>query len=66
MTDDRAGDLPAPDEDRTLLQKRVDRRGALGMILGGVVVGSQALGACSPLSPETDDEREVRLLAWRE
>jgi molybdopterin-containing oxidoreductase family iron-sulfur binding subunit len=36
------------------------------MLLGGAIVGGQALSACNPLSAETDQEREVRLLAWRE
>ena len=50
----------------TLLQKPVDRRRALKILAGGAVAGAQALGACSPTSPETDEQREVRLLAWRE
>ena len=49
-----------------VLQKRVDRRAALGMLLGGAVVGTQALSACVPLSAETDQQREVRLLKWQE
>lgn len=55
-----------PGGDGSMLQKPVDRRGALGMLLAGAVAGSQALGACTPLGAETDEEREVKLLAWRE
>jgi len=65
MSDDTAG-APEGTEGRSLLQKPVDRRSALGMIVGGAILGSQALGACAPLSAETDEEREVKLLAWRE
>ena len=57
---------PNPADERTMLQKRVDRRRARGMLFGGVAVGAQAMTACSPVTPMTDDEREVRLLAWRE
>ena len=35
MTDDRAGDLPERGDEGSLLQKPVDRRGALGMLLTG-------------------------------
>jgi molybdopterin-containing oxidoreductase family iron-sulfur binding subunit len=53
-------------EDGTLLQKRVGRRSALGILLAGMAAGTQALNACAPLSSLTDEERELRLLAWRE
>jgi Fe-S-cluster-containing dehydrogenase component len=66
MSDDPTAESPERSSDGSMLHKRVDRRGALGMLLGGVVVGTQALGACAPLSAETDEEREVKLLAWRE
>src|SRR5512143_961604 len=66
MSDDSTAEPPGPSSDGSMLHKRVDRRGALGLLLGGAVVGSQALGACAPLSAETDEEREVKLLAWRE
>jgi len=66
MSDDPVADTPDRAEGGSMLQKRVDRRGALGMLLGGAVIGSQALSACAPLSAETDEAREVRLLAWRE
>ena len=66
MTADPTAELQTGAEDRSLLQKRVDRRGALSILVGGVVAGVQAVGACAPLSAETDEEREVKLLAWRE
>jgi Fe-S-cluster-containing dehydrogenase component len=66
MSDDRAGAMPGSAENGTLLQKPVDRRGALSMLLGGAVIGAQALGACAPLNAETDEEREAKLLAWQE
>ena len=66
MSAERTTGTPNDGEDRTLMQKRVDRRRALGILFGGVAVGTQAMTACSPLGAMTDDEREVRLLAWRE
>jgi molybdopterin-containing oxidoreductase family iron-sulfur binding subunit len=66
MSNDRPDDVPPCGKDNTLLQKPVDRRSALGMLVGGAIAGAQALSACNPLSAETDQEREVRLLAWRE
>jgi Fe-S-cluster-containing dehydrogenase component len=66
MTADRAADTPTCTADGTVLQKQVDRRRALQILAGGVVAGTQALGACSPLSAATDEEREVRQLAWQE
>jgi molybdopterin-containing oxidoreductase family iron-sulfur binding subunit len=53
-------------ENGTLLQKRVGRRSALGILLAGMAAGTQAMNACAPLSSLTDEERELRLLAWRE
>ena len=50
----------------TLLQKQVDRRRALGLLLGGIAAGTQAVSACAPLSTATDEEREMKVLAWRE
>jgi molybdopterin-containing oxidoreductase family iron-sulfur binding subunit len=66
MSDDQTGERPGNGENATLLQKRVDRRSALGVILGGAVAATQALSACAPLSAETEEQRELRLLAWRE
>jgi molybdopterin-containing oxidoreductase family iron-sulfur binding subunit len=57
---------PVEGEDGTVLQKRVDRRRALGILLGGAAVGAQALSACSPVAPATDEQREVKLLQWQE
>jgi molybdopterin-containing oxidoreductase family iron-sulfur binding subunit len=66
MSRDPTAETPVQGDDGSMLQKPVDRRAALGMLLGGVVAGTQALGACAPLSAETDEEREIKLLAWRE
>jgi len=66
MSDAQMAGPPGGAGDGRMLQKPVDRRGALGMLLAGAVAGTQALGACSPLSAETDEEREVKVLAWRE
>ena len=54
------------EDDGTVLQKRVDRRRALGILLGGAAVGAQALSACSPVAPVSDEEREAKLLQWQE
>ena len=59
-------DRPADGEEGTMLQKRVDRRRALGVLLGGAAVGAQAMSACSPLTPATEEEREAKLLQWQE
>jgi molybdopterin-containing oxidoreductase family iron-sulfur binding subunit len=56
----------SPPESGSLLQKPVDRRRALTVLAGAAVAGVQALGACRPLNPLSEEEREVRLLAWRE
>jgi Fe-S-cluster-containing dehydrogenase component len=66
MRADRAPATPDAGDARTVLQKRVDRRRALGILFGGVAVGAQAMTACSPVAPMTDEARETRLLAWRE
>jgi molybdopterin-containing oxidoreductase family iron-sulfur binding subunit len=57
---------PVEGEDGTVLQKRVDRRRALGILLGGAAVGAQAISACSPVAPVTDEQREAKLLQWQE
>ena len=59
-------DLTAPAETAAMLQKRVDRRKALGMLIGGMAVGSQAMSACSPITVMSEEEKEVKLSAWRE
>jgi Fe-S-cluster-containing dehydrogenase component len=56
---------PHPDQG-SILQKQLDRRRALTVLLGGAVVGAQAMGACSPLSQPTEAERELRSLRWQE
>jgi len=56
----------APDEG-TLLGKAVDRRGALGVMIGGIAVGAQAAAACSTLAAATttSEERELKHLEWQ-
>jgi Fe-S-cluster-containing dehydrogenase component len=50
----------------TIFQKKVDRRRALTILTGGAIAATQAAAACTPMSAVSDEEREVRLLAWRE
>ena len=57
---------PSEPDEGSVLQKRVDRRRALGILLGGAAVGAQAISACSPMTPATDEEREAKLLRWQE
>jgi Fe-S-cluster-containing dehydrogenase component len=66
MSDERTAEQPDSGESGRMLEKRVDRRTALSMLVGGAVIGTQALSACSPLSAETDQQREIRLLKWQE
>ena len=66
MSDDRTTEMPAEADTASVLQKRVDRRRALGMLIGGMAVGSQAVSACAPLSAMSDEEKEIKLLAWQE
>ena len=66
MTTSRTDDGSRPVQVGTLLDKQVDRRRALKILAAGAAIGAQALSACSPVSAETDEQREVRLLAWRE
>ena len=66
MSADRTPETPSGTDDGTVLQKRVDRRGALSMLIGGMAVGAQAVSACAPITTMTDEEREVKLLAWQE
>ena len=44
-----------------LLSKPLDRRGALGALIGSLAVTTQAIGACTP-GVATDEEREAKLL----
>lgn len=53
-------------DDATILQKQMDRRRALGVLIGGMAAATQAVSACSPVSVMTDEEREVKVLAWQE
>ncbi len=55
-----------PEGGNTILDKPVDRRGALGMILGALAAGTQAASACSPASLRSEEEREAKLLEWEE
>jgi Fe-S-cluster-containing dehydrogenase component len=66
MSADQRPETPQRPDGGTVLQKPVDRRRALTVLAGGVVAGTQALGACSPLSAATPEEREVKQLAWQE
>jgi molybdopterin-containing oxidoreductase family iron-sulfur binding subunit len=63
VTDQAGG--PAPESGK-LLDKPMNRRGALTVLAGAAVAGTQALSACRPLNALSEEEREVRLLAWRE
>jgi len=66
MSADHTREMPDDADGGTVLQKQVDRRRALTILAGGVVAGTQALGACSPLSAATPEEREIKQLAWQE
>jgi Fe-S-cluster-containing dehydrogenase component len=66
MSADHTPKMPDGADGGTVLQKQVDRRRALTILAGGVVAGTQALGACSPLSAATPEEREIKQLAWQE
>jgi molybdopterin-containing oxidoreductase family iron-sulfur binding subunit len=50
----------------TLLQKNVGRRQALTILAGGAAIGAQALTACSPTALVSEEERTMKLEAWRE
>jgi molybdopterin-containing oxidoreductase family iron-sulfur binding subunit len=62
---DRPGSGPPPAE-ASLLNKPVDRRRALTVLAGAAVAGVQALNACRPASALSEEQRELKLLAWRE
>lgn len=62
---DRPASGPPPAE-ASLLNKPVDRRRALTVLAGAAVAGVQALNACRPASTLSEEERELKLLAWRE
>ncbi|HSE26918.1 MAG TPA: 4Fe-4S dicluster domain-containing protein [Gemmatimonadales bacterium] len=66
MRQGAVGGTAGSGEDLVPLQKRIDRRAALGLIAGGAALGAQASSACTPLGAETDEAREIRQLAWQE
>ncbi len=66
MSDNRIPEMPESADDGTVLQKRVDRREALGLLAGGLAAGAAAVGACTPLSAATPEERELKLLEWEQ
>jgi Fe-S-cluster-containing dehydrogenase component len=66
MSADPIPAIPEADEDGTVLQKRVDRREALGLLVGGLAAGAAAASACTPLSAATPEERELKLLEWEQ
>jgi molybdopterin-containing oxidoreductase family iron-sulfur binding subunit len=57
---------PREPDDGSVLQKRVDRRRALTILLGGAAAGAQAMAACSPMAPLSEEEREAKQLRWLE
>jgi molybdopterin-containing oxidoreductase family iron-sulfur binding subunit len=63
---DAPADPAAPQGGASLFDKPVDRRRALGMLFGAVAAGTQAAGACSPVSAASDEWREAKLLEWEE
>ena len=66
MTDDADVSRAGGADDGTVLQKRVDRRKAMGILLGGMAAGGAAVAACSPLSAKTAEERELKVLEWEQ
>jgi Fe-S-cluster-containing dehydrogenase component len=62
---DPAGRDPVPSQ-KSLADKPMNRRRALTVLAGAAVAGTQALNACRPLNALSEQEREVKLLAWRE
>ena len=56
----------SPAHGNTPLTKPVDRRNALGMLVGAVAATTQVVTSCAPLSPATPEERERTLLDWEE
>ena len=55
-----------PEGGQTIFDKPLDRRRALGMLFGALATGTQAAGACSPLSLADEEAREAKLLEWEE
>lgn len=52
--------------DGTVMAKRLGRRKALEVLLGAVTTGVAAASACSPLSADTAEERELKQLEWEQ
>jgi Fe-S-cluster-containing dehydrogenase component len=50
----------------TILDKKVDRRGAVAMLFGAAAASAGAASACSPASVASAEEREAKLLEWEE
>jgi len=66
MSADPATETSGSSDDGTVLQKRVDRREAVGLLLGGLAAGAAAVSACSPLNAATPEERELKILQWEQ
>ena len=49
-----------------LLEKPLNRRQALGLMLGTVAAASQLVSACTPTNLLTPEQQEARLLEWEE
>ena len=64
MSEQERTETPAVGD--TILQKQVDRRRALTILLGAAAAGVQAVTACAPTSAASEEERELKVLAWRE
>jgi molybdopterin-containing oxidoreductase family iron-sulfur binding subunit len=50
----------------SLLDKPMNRRRALGTLMGTLVAGTQAAGACTDVLPGDEESRETILLKWEE
>lgn len=65
MSDQQKDATPAGGN--SILQKQVDRRKALNILLGGAAVGAQAIAAgCASDTAAPSEAKEAKLLAWRE
>ena len=54
------------DREGTLGEKQLGRRDALAVLLSGLAAATQAASACAPMSTASDEEKELKLLQWRE
>ncbi|MGE0552902.1 MAG: 4Fe-4S dicluster domain-containing protein [Gemmatimonadales bacterium] len=66
MSEPARATIPRNEDDGSVLQKRVDRRQALGMLAGGLAAGAAAASACTPVSAMTPEERELKRLEWEQ